>query len=75
MTIIPKPGHSYQLIPLGLATIHDPIIATIDRIYWTGSVSYDYTTSTGVDNRVECRLSDFVLMIDKEVDAPEESGE
>lgn len=72
--IFPQPGHIYQLKPLGLGII-EPIIAKVRHIGVGGVVVYDFLPVSDIDLHEECHLSDFVLMIDKEVEAPTEGGE
>lgn len=66
--IIPKPGHSYQLIPLGLDGTTDPITVKVTHIKLGGSVAYAWSCSER-SGGAYANLSSFVLMIDREVGA------
>jgi hypothetical protein len=64
--IIPKPRHSYQLIPLGLDGIDDPITVAVGHISCRGEVAFDWISGDRSGNTY-AMLSNFVLMIEKEV--------
>lgn len=70
MSILIQPGHSYQLKPLGPVFSSEIYIATVLYIEVNGLISYGfrYKHENKINDTVKCPLSDFVLMIDKEVE-------